>query len=181
MTEVATPVNAQTRSAELRARLALARTIQISSRGQCYRHSNAKTGPAPLSFSDVAAIPDWLSWDSDSRCELALASAILYHRPAIDRELSGVKLGALADRIGREIFDHLCNEELDETINPGFLSEQFPRPEDLDDIGERLLSASLPKTFCSAFPAATGDEQARKLVAFAAALAARIDVEIPTT
>jgi hypothetical protein len=166
------------RSTELRARLALAQTIQPSSRGQCFRNAKAKTNSFPLSFADIAALPEWLSWSQNDRDKLALAAAILYHRPAIDRELSGTKLAALADAVGHSFFGHLCSEECGENFKIGFLSDQFPRPEDLPAIGERMLGSSLPKAFSQTFPAAIGDEQARKLVAFAAALISRSDAEM---
>jgi hypothetical protein len=178
MTEAAAPSQATARSAGLRARLAVARTLQPSSRGQDFRRAMTKKDAFTLAFSDIATLPDWLSWNQDDRDTLALATAILYHRPAIDRELSGAKLGALADAIGRVAFDHYCSEEFDGTIDAGFLSDQFPRPEDLPVIGVRLIYSSLPKALSQTFPAAIGDDEAGKLVAFAEALTVRMDAEM---
>ncbi len=179
MTASAAQFLAETRSSGLRAQLALARDIYPSSRGQYFRHMFISEGPAPLAFSDVSALPHWLSWSLENRDSLSLATAILYHRPAIERELSGAKLGALADKVGPSIFDHLCNEEFDDTINIGFLSNQLPRPEDLPGIGDRLMYSSLPAAFAQTFPAATGDKEANILVTFAAILIKRLYAEQP--
>jgi hypothetical protein len=164
MMDKATPLPKAGRSAELRSRLAVAQTIKPTARGIQFRQALNEEPIDYINFDDVVSIPDWLAWTQTERDRLAIVVAILLNRPAIDQELSGAKLAALALAVGQDLFDELCNSSADHMLDWQDKSHRLPRPEDLRSIGEGLMHNGLPKTLSRAFPGASGDVGARAMV-----------------
>jgi hypothetical protein len=147
------------RSEGLRSKFALVRGSVDGKRGAAFRHKADSPLPSSYNFNSIAALPDWVLWHDDQKRHLAKIIALLLHRPAIDKELSGAKLSALAETVGTSVFEQLCdctdvidNQQID-----------LPRPEDLADIGYKQMQLAISPTFSDRFADAAGDENARQL------------------
>jgi hypothetical protein len=156
------------RSASLRAKLGL---IRGHSHGRATLFRNRRLGEAgnDPDFSALVALPDWVALPDADQTHMAQAVAVLLHRSAIDRELSGHKLAALSDAVGEALFDELCDCPLPATIN-AIGSDRLPRPEDLESIGREHMLRAIPFALASRFPGAAGDGHASVLCTIAAQL-----------
>ncbi len=67
--------------------------------------------------------------------------ALLDAKPALDTELCGRKLGALADVVGEELFDRICDMDLADCA-PSASERHLPQPGLLRPEGETLLAAT---------------------------------------
>ena len=135
------PAGTVARSALIRQKLAFARTH--SRRGRTARfQARTLAMPDPAAdpdFDIIAALPDWLLLSAPEEALLAMCVAVAAHRPAIDRELSGAKLAALAEIVGEARFDLLCDlDDLPQANDPRY--SQLPRPEDLAGIGAAIIT-----------------------------------------
>lgn len=92
-------------------------------------------------FAEVANPPVWASSEGNDRAQLAKVVALLASRSAIDTELNGARLAALADAVGEACFDSICEANvLDLTI--GDYPSALPRPGDLERQGAALLATA---------------------------------------
>lgn len=175
MNPAAHPLAETPRSAPLRARMQVLQAKHATTtRGAKFREQRADNQDYRPDFAEVAALPDWVLWDQNDRNRLAKAVATLCHRPAIDQELSGAKLGALAETVGEQLFEALCHDRVAlDTENP-YWSQELPRPEDLQVFGERLMHAALPKFCADRYPGADDDADAHECVAEAMAICAQV-------
>lgn len=98
-------------------------------------------GAASPSFADVANPPAWARSEGDDRAQLAKTIALLASRAAIDSELNGARLAALAEAVGEDSFDQICEADvLDVTIAD--IPAALPRPEELERLGSDMLAAA---------------------------------------
>ncbi len=136
-------------------------------RGRSRRFLENRDGyPAP-NFASVAAVPNWMLMDDAAKRGIAKSVALLVRRDAIDRELSGKRLGALADAVGHQILEALCDCPAPEVRDIWGRSGLLPRPEDLEELGSPILEAALPLSLKDRYPGATDDANARALVTIA--------------
>jgi hypothetical protein len=161
------------RGMRLRAKLAIARGDRHKRHARTFiRHfQNApQDAQAEPSFASVAALPDWVLADHADREAIARVAALLYHRDAVDAEIDGTRLAALAQCVGENMFDVLCDCE-----PPAAKAEerQLPRPDGLSAIGHGLITASLPEALSHHFPGARGDGEIAELCNLAADIVAR--------
>jgi hypothetical protein len=157
------------RSAPLRAKLALIRGHGHGGRATIFRNHRLGTAGNEPDFATLVALPDWIALTAEEQTRMAKAVAILLHRLAIDRELSGHKLAALSDAVGETLFDELRDCPLPANITATGL-DRLPRPEDLETIGREQMIAAIPSALALMFPGAAGDIQASALCAIAAQL-----------
>jgi hypothetical protein len=160
---------ASARTTILREKLALVRGHRHHGRATAFRARALREDQAQLAFRDIAALPDWLLALPDAQARLPKIVALLFHRPAIDHELSGSKLAALSDAVGEALFDRICEVQLPDTVA---CSAIFPRPEDLDSIGRDLMNRAIPEAFAARFSGAVGDQNAAIFCALAAQILA---------
>ncbi len=134
---------ANPRSAMIRAKYALLTEGSDTRRSARFRaRLSGKNQPENIDFAAIAAIPDWWLTDDNTRILIGKAAVILQHRRAIDQELSGVRLAALAQHIGEELFEALCDADLPDSITGN--DAHLPRPEDLIHLAHAMLQAALP-------------------------------------
>ncbi len=154
------------RGEALRARYAA--LAQLAPDGRGMRFARRLSGEAAPSFADLAKLPGWFSAAPEDRRRLAALVALLRHRAAIDAELSGPRLAMIADAVGEDLLDAVCEGE-----PPAELPEAapLPPPERLLPEGVALLEAALPACLAARFPGARDDAAARALVARASELA----------
>lgn len=105
------------------------------SRGQ--RFALRIEGREAPGFDLIAAPPAWRVAEVGQRRELALLTALLHHRPAIDAELHGPALARLAALVGEARFDAVCEAALDGL--PLATARALPPPGDLESMGSELL------------------------------------------
>lgn len=74
-----------------------------------------------------------------NRSKVAPVLSLLCAREAIDRELSGRKLSALAAAVGDETFDAVCDCQLPD-VSLDFAIGNLPQPNSLASEGEALLT-----------------------------------------
>jgi hypothetical protein len=134
------------RSASIRQKLQHLRGHRLGVRAARFKQSLAAAdGQAHslLDFDTVAALPDWALFDDTRQIMVGLGAAILDERGAIDRELSGDRLAAIAALVGADIFERLCDLPLPNSIsvNP---KGHLPRPEDFATIGANLRRWAMP-------------------------------------
>ncbi len=72
------------------------------------------------------------------RAEIAALVALLDARPALDIELNGTRLGPLAQIVGEERFDLVCDAEIEAGAYARG-SSNLPQPHTLSQRGENLL------------------------------------------
>jgi hypothetical protein len=168
------------RTSELRANIAAVTPNQMVSRSFKFRNAMAKDTSssieepiAALRFADIAQLPEWISWSDEEQGLLAKSVAILQHIRAIDQELSGVRLAAIAQTVGDDIFDQLCNSAHTIADDNDQWPTRLPRPEDLTKIGMDILFSGLPIQLSSRFPAANDNAQAAALSKLAAGICAQ--------
>lgn len=154
-------------AAARKARLSALAALCPDSRGRRFARRRAGE-PAPR-FADLAAVPDWITLPSAMQQDVAVAAALIAARPAIDREIDGARLAALAAVAGEALFDRVCSENL--TGDMGGAAGTLPRPDLLPMIGARILEAALPPAFGGSYPAAAGDDRALQIAQKAVALA----------
>ncbi|MGL5837626.1 MAG: hypothetical protein ACRCY3_03905 [Sphingorhabdus sp.] len=159
------------RTALLRRKLEYVRGHAFGARATRFRlraTGKAESGKAEADFAMLAAMPEWMLADEERQALVGLAAAILQARPAIDRELSGVRLAAIAAVVGDALFDRLCDCDL-HAIGDMSVTARLPRPEDLPAIGAQLRLAALPASLCDGRPIEDGEAtRARLLCAIAA-------------
>lgn len=73
------------------------------------------------------------------RDEVAAILALLQAKPALDGELCGRRLGALAARVGEDSFDRVCAVELPGDCRAS-CADDLPGPAELDSFGHTLLA-----------------------------------------
>jgi hypothetical protein len=168
------------RTARLRANFAAIASSQTVSRSFKFRNAMTKDTRslieepfAALRFADISQLPEWVSWSDDEQGLLAKSAAILQHIRAIDQELSGVRLAAIAQTVGDDIFDQLCTEAYTILDDSYQWPTRLPRPEDLTKIGMDILYSSLPTILSHRFPGAEGNAQATVLTNLAAGICAQ--------
>jgi hypothetical protein len=166
------------RSAALREKLAKIRGHRFGSRAARFRDrqrdrlepSSVATPTVEPDFSAVAALPDWALLDDAAQTKIGLAAAILQARGAIDRELSGERLAAIAAVVGDALFEQLCDCELPDAWSGN--GSRLPRPEDLPAIGAGLCHRAMPRGLRDPAIADPEAAAARTLCAAAAAVIA---------
>lgn len=73
----------------------------------------ARMARAPLPrFDDLHAVAAWRMVPAERRDTLAVAAALLYHRPQIDRSVDGATLRGIAGHVGEALFDAACDQPL---------------------------------------------------------------------
>jgi hypothetical protein len=134
------------RSANIRQKLQHLRGHRYGSRAtrfkQCLAASDERAHTL-LDFDTLAALPDWALFDDARQIMVGLGAAILDERGAIDRELSGERLAAIAALVGDDIFDRLCDWPLPNSISVN-ATGHLPRPEDFSTIGANLRRWAMP-------------------------------------
>jgi hypothetical protein len=121
------------------------------------RFANRMAGVANPTFTDLAAVARWLMLPSDEQARVAMAAGLLQHKNALDRELSGQKLAALADVIGEDLVDAVAALPSEESVE----TNSLPPPETLVAEGWSILHRGLPDPFVTRFPQAANDADAR--------------------
>ncbi len=157
-------VNRETRTAKL------ALLAWHCGQGRGARFARRASGLPAVRFGDLPKLPDWLDASEEQRKRIAAVAGLLRHRRAIDAELSGPRLAALAAAVGEPLFDAVCEAEVPEMAG----AEKLPPPERVLAAGEQLLEAALPLALANRFPGARDDAAARYLLAQAHALAESI-------
>ncbi len=130
------------RTVLLRAKLAHVRGHDFGPRAARFRKTSGEPAPE-IDLADLTALPDWILLDDDAQVQVGLAAAILDARGAIDRELSGARLAAIAELVGDGCFERLCELPLPDNARSE-APMRLPRPEDLAETGRRLRLAALP-------------------------------------
>lgn len=128
--------------------------------GRGERWTARREGRAIAGIGELARVPAWAGWDALQRRRLALVTALLHHRPQLDRELRSEVLGPLAAMTGEGLFDALCNVPAEGQGN----EDDLPPPSQLGRIGEGLVERAWPQQ------AGTADAYAASLAGNAAAL-----------
>lgn len=154
-------VNREVRTAKL------ALLARHCGQGRGARFARRASGQPAMGFGDLAKLPDWLDAPDGQRARIAAAAGLLRHRRAIDAELSGPRLAALAAAVGEPLFDAVCEAEVPEMAG----AEKLPPPERVLAAGAQLLEAALPLALQDRFPGARDDAVARDLLARAHAIA----------
>jgi hypothetical protein len=143
--------------------------INLPSRSERYRmrvEGEGATSFQPVSFAELAAIPAWINWPDEEQRTLAIVAAILAHADAIERELSGEKLRSLAITLRDDLFDYIAEHHFESALQLNHMrdvAEKLPRPEDLEQMGRRLLLSSLPLVLQKQYPEAAGDMYGRQI------------------
>ncbi len=158
----------QSRSAALRANLSAIAPVETRYRSAKFRRAlSGETAPA-IRFADIAILPQWLSLSDDARNQLAISVAILHHKCAIDMELSGARLAAIAETIGDALFDHLCDAAGNISAIAQDGPTRLPRPEDFQQVGMTMMLEGLPAALSHRYPQARGNLYAANLTQVAA-------------
>jgi len=151
------------------ARLAL--LARHCGQGRGARFARRASGQPAVRFGDLAKLPDWLDAPEEQRVRIAAAAGLLRHRRAIDAELSGPRLAALAAAVGEPLFDAVCEADVPEIAG----AEKLPPPERVLASGTQLLEAALPLALQDRFPGARDDAVARDLLARAQRIAETLE------
>jgi hypothetical protein len=162
MTAAAAFESTTDRTKDLRQKLALLNGHSRTGRSRRYLEQRSES--ARVEFGSVAAVPAWMLFDEAAKRAIAMSVTLLAHRAAIDRELSGKRLGVLADAVGHDRMEALCDTMLPAMVDPFGRYALLPRPEDLEKLGIELLEAALPLALKDRYPLAADDTQARLLV-----------------
>jgi hypothetical protein len=137
-----------------RQRLAALQQRVPSSRGS--RFARRLAGEPPVTFQDLAQLPDWVLLDDDAQEKVARVAGLIANRAAIDTELSGAKLAVLAADLGEHLFDAACTAD----AKPDYeVHAALPRPEQVIAQGWAMLHRSLPEGLGG------GDDKARAVAA----------------
>lgn len=65
--------------------------------------------PAPLTFAEVAAAPDWVLWSETARHDLARAAGVAACAPKLRRTIDGKALRIFAQTLGADRLDALLS------------------------------------------------------------------------
>jgi hypothetical protein len=134
------------RSAIIRQKLQHVRGHRFVGRAARFRSRQQGVGAEAvfvLDFAGVASLPDWIVADHERQHLIGLAAAILQERDAIERELSGDRLAAIAALVGEDLFERLCDIPLPDTID-SVSAARLRRPEDFAAIGAELRRSAMP-------------------------------------
>lgn len=123
------------------------------------RFADCVAGVEGVNFNDLAAVPRWLMLPPDQQARVAMAAGLLRHKSALDHELSGQKLAALASMMGEDLVDAVAALPVADGVSRGGL----PPPEPLVKEGWSMLHRGLPAPFAPRFPDAANDANARIL------------------
>ncbi|MFA6118025.1 MAG: hypothetical protein WC729_28830 [Sphingomonas sp.] len=144
--------------------------VEAAGDGRGARFARRRAGKPGPRFADIAKVPDWLSAEPGEQHRIAILAALLRYRRAIDAELSGARLAALAAAVGEDLLDAACEAPAPDRVN----NLPLPQPERLHAEGRALLHAALPLPFAQRFPDALDDPQARDLAARASRIVAAL-------
>lgn len=127
------------RVARRQARLAALMQKRPSGRGQ--RFARRSAGEIPACLGDLTELPDWTLLPSDKQARVARIAGLMLHRAAIDSELSGARLSALASALDEDVFDAACAAE----VAPDFSgASELPTAKEVVERGWAALHGSLP-------------------------------------
>ncbi len=113
-----------------------ARSEGLPARAQ--RFAARLRGESLPTFSDWANPPNWSVAEQERHSELVTIVGLLHARPAIDAELNGGKLAALATFVGEDLFDAVCDADISQ-LRAEFLTDDLPTPVELVEQGEALV------------------------------------------
>lgn len=88
-------------------------------------------------FEDLAGIARWRLLPTDRIDDLAIAAALLFHRPQIDRSVDGARLRTFAHRFGEALFDAACDARTNDLATSA--GSQLPHANHLRDVGLSLI------------------------------------------
>lgn len=172
-------IAAPARSALIRQKLQHVRGHRFGGRAARFRslrQGASSEGIAEPDFACVAALPDWVLADNERQRLVGVAAAILYKRDAIERELSGGRLAAIAALVGDDLFERLCDHPLPEDAGVAE-TVRLPRPEDFVAIGEELRRAALPDPLRETEPTVVDAAKARTYCGIAARIVETADID----
>jgi hypothetical protein len=158
------------RSAMIRRKLAHLRGHRFGARASRFRSlhdAQPIVQILPQDFASITALPDWIVANGDRQEQIGVAAAILQARDAIERELSGSRLAAIAALVGDDLFERLCDAPLPEDIFSASAG-RLPRPEDFVTMGRALRRAAMPAPFRDAELSDADSVKARMLCDHAA-------------
>lgn len=95
------------------------------------------------SLADVAHIPAWRLADPALHRAIARAAATLFHRPQLDRMLSGDALRHLAVLNGEDVLDALLRAPVSDAMAQADADAMLPNAASMDAVGELLLERSV--------------------------------------
>lgn len=84
---------------------------EVSTRGTRFL-ARVEGRPLP-GFDELHTIPAWRLLGPDETDRLAVAAALLFHRPQIDRSLDGATMRDIARHVGAALFDAACEVPID--------------------------------------------------------------------
>ncbi len=170
--DIGSGADVQSRSAGLRANLSVIAPVETRYRSAKFRRIlSGETAPA-IRFADIAILPEWITLPDNTRNLLAMSVAVLHHNRAIDMELSGARLAAIAGTIGDELFDQLCHAACNISAIADAGPTRLPRPEDLQQIGMAMMLEGLPAALSHQYPQACSNVYAANLTQVAAVICA---------
>lgn len=123
------------------------------------RFANRLAGLESPTFADLAAVPRWLMLPPEDKARVAMAAGLLQYKTALNCELSGQKLAALAEVFGEDLIDAVTALHCEKSTEISAL----PPPETLAAAGWSILHRGLPAPFANRFPHAANDVDARAL------------------
>jgi hypothetical protein len=140
----------QDRTVKLRQKLTYLRGHHRSKRAVQFerRLETAQPIVKDADFNSIATLPDWILLRDEDQVLIGLCAAILNERDAIDRELSGERLIAIAAVVGGELFEKLCEVTLTDNLQTFVdtpMSQLLSRPEDLHTIGHQIRLLAMEK------------------------------------
>ncbi len=95
-------------------------------------------GECVPSFAELVDPPAWSHAAQDQHNDLAAVLALLNSRSVVDAELNGQRLATLAQFVGEERFDRVCEMNIQELHLP-HPPESLPTPFELIEQGEVLI------------------------------------------
>jgi hypothetical protein len=133
-------------------------------KGRGARMLARKNGDALPQFANLAALPHWVLLDAPRQRTVALTVAALHYRTHIDQEISGAKLGAIANEMGEALFDKVCLAALPDNDFRAQDDGLLPRPDQMEDHGLTIMTKALPQEMESQWPGAQGASEWRPLI-----------------
>lgn len=94
-------------------------------------------GGALPRFDDLRTVPAWRLVPEARADALAMAAALLYHRPQIDRSLDGGSLRSVAARASEALFDAACEAPVHDLA--ASTVSALPHANQFGDIGLSLI------------------------------------------
>lgn len=95
------------------------------------------TGRSLPRFDDLAGIAAWRLVSPAQADELAVTTALLFHRPQIDRAVDGASLRAIAKHVGERLFDLACGAPVEDVA--ASTVSKLPHATHYRDIGLSLI------------------------------------------